>query len=57
MNQIRNIIALIIVLSILPLSSLAFNYVANIEFEYNEINDELALVQLREYLLILLFLL
>ena len=52
MNQIRNIIALIIVLSILPLSSLAFNYVANIEFEYNEINDELALVQLREYLLI-----
>lgn len=52
MNQIRNIIGIIILITILPLSSLAFNYVSKIDFNYNEINDELALCQLREYLLI-----
>ena len=52
MNQIRNILALIILMSILPLSSLAIYYVSNISFEYNEISDEIALMQLREYLLI-----
>lgn len=52
MNQIRNIIGIIILITILPLSSLAFNYVSKIDFDYNEINDELALCQLREYLLI-----
>ncbi len=52
MNQIRNIIGIIILITILPLSSLAFNYVSKIDFNYNDINDELALCQLREYLLI-----
>jgi len=52
MNQIRNIIGIIILITILPLSSLVFNYVSKIDFNYNEINDELALCQLREYLLI-----
>lgn len=52
MNQIRNIIGVIILLAIVPLSSLSFNYISNIKFEYNEINDEIALSQLREYLLI-----
>ena len=31
---------------------MAINNIANISFEYNEINDEIALMQLREYLLI-----
>lgn len=36
----------------LPICIESFNYVSNIPFEYNEINDELGLCQLREQLLI-----
>lgn len=52
MNLIRNLIALYICIIMLPLCSLAFNSVVNIPFEYNEVNDELALFQLREIMLI-----
>lgn len=52
MNQIRNMIAIFVLIAILPLSTMAFKFVSDIPFEYNEINDELALLQLREYLLI-----
>ena len=36
----------------LPICIEAFTYTSNIEFDYNEISDELALAQLREQLLI-----
>ena len=52
MNLIRNLVGLLIIVSLLPISSMAFRYVANIPFEYNEISDELALCELREILLI-----
>jgi len=52
MNLIRNLVALIIVLSLLPLCLLGFRYTAGIKFDYDEINDEIALCQLREILLI-----
>ena len=52
MNQIRMIIALFIVCGFMPLSSLAFRYASGLDFDYDEINDEIALYQLRELLLI-----
>ena len=36
----------------LPLSSLALNYVSRIDYDYSQINDEIAIYQLRELLLI-----
>lgn len=48
----RTIVALIITLSILPLSVYALAYSANLKFNYDEINDEIALLQLRRILLI-----
>ena len=36
----------------LPLSSLCLNYVSKIDYDYSEINDEIAIYQLRELLLI-----
>lgn len=53
MNMLRTISGLIIVLIMLPLCVMAFNYIADIRFEYSEINDEIALSQLRENLLII----
>lgn len=47
----RNLVALYIVLLMLPLTLTVFNYVANVSFNYNEINDEIALNQLRNDLL------
>lgn len=52
MNLIRNLIGLIITITMLPLCVLAFKFTANIKFDYNQINDEIALCQLRENLLI-----
>ena len=52
MNLIRNLIGLLIIVSMLPLCSMAFSYTSKIPFEYNEISDELALAELREILLI-----
>ena len=52
MNLIRNLAGLMITVSILPLCSLGFRFVADIPFEYNEVSDELALAELREILLI-----
>lgn len=50
--MIRTISGLIIVLTMLPLATMAFTHIANIDFTYNEINDEIALSQLRENLLL-----
>lgn len=36
----------------MPLSSLTLNYVSRIDYDYSEINDEIAMYQLRELLLI-----
>lgn len=52
MNLIRNLIGLIITITMLPICIQAFIYTSNIEFDYNQISDELALAQLREQLLI-----
>lgn len=52
MNLIRNLAGLMIILSLLPIGMMAFRYTADIPFVYDEISDELALVQLREILLI-----
>ena len=52
MNSIRNIVGLLIILLILPICISAMNYISVISFNYDEINDEIALSQLRENLLI-----
>jgi len=52
MNLIRNLVGLLIIVSMLPICSMAFSYTSRIPFEYNEIADELALAELREILLI-----
>ena len=52
MNLIRNLIGLLIILTLLPVCMQAFRYTSNISFDYDEINDEIALQQLREQLLI-----
>ena len=52
MNLIRTLAALLIVVSVLPISIMAYRFTGNIPFEYSEISDELCLNQLREILLI-----
>lgn len=52
MNLIRNLTGLLIIVSMLPICTMAFKYTSNIPFEYNEVSDELALAELRELLLI-----
>ena len=52
MNLIRTIVSLLIIMIFLPLSSLCLNYVSKIDYDYSEINDEIAIYQLRELLLI-----
>lgn len=52
MNLIRNLIGLIITITMLPICLEAFTFTSNIKFNYNEINDEIALAQLREQMLI-----
>ncbi len=48
----RTLIALLITLSILPLALSIFNLVANLKPDYNLVNNELALLDLRRILLI-----
>lgn len=52
MNLIRNLIAFVIILALLPIFMLAFRYTADLPFSYDEIADEIALCQLREMMLI-----
>lgn len=52
MILIRNILGLIITCMMLPICIHAFRYTSDIKFGYSEINDEIALMQLREILLI-----
>lgn len=52
MNMIRNLAGLFIILSLLPILMLAFDFTSGIPFSYSEIFDELSLSQLRESLLI-----
>ncbi len=52
MNLTRLLLALVITMMILPLSTMSFRYAADLSFDYNEINDQIALYQLREILLI-----
>lgn len=52
MNLIRTLLAVLIISLMLPIVTTAFVYTSDIEFNYNQINDELALMQLRELLLI-----
>lgn len=52
MTVIRNLLGLIITITMLPICIQAFVFTSNIDFDYNQINDEIALAQLREQLLI-----
>ena len=52
MNLTRTLIALIITLTILPISATSFSLVSKISFQYDEINDEIALNDLRNILLL-----
>ena len=52
MNLIRNLAGLIIASALLPLFLLAFRYVTEIGFDYDRINDEIAISRLREQMLI-----
>ena len=52
MNLIRNLIGLIIAVILLPLFLMAFRYVTEIGFDYDQVNDEIAISQLREQMLI-----
>ena len=52
MSMIRNLAGLVLVLSLLPIGMSAFRFTSSIPFAYTEVFDELALMQLRESLLI-----
>ena len=52
MNLTRMFLALMITVMVLPLSALSFRYAGGMTYDYNEINDEIAIYQLREILLI-----
>lgn len=52
MNLTRTILALVITISILPLCSSLFSLISDISFNYDEVNDELALVDLRRIMLL-----
>ena len=52
MNLIRNLIGIIITITMLPICIETFIFTSNVKFNYNEINDEIALAQLREQMLI-----
>ena len=50
--EFRNVVAILVIFSILPLMTSVLSFVANLKFTYSEINDELSLLQLRRILLI-----
>lgn len=52
MNLIRNLLGLLICVSLLPICERAFAFIANMDFNYDEVFDELSLSQLRETMLI-----
>lgn len=52
MNLIRNLIGLMICVCMLPICLLSYQYVSNISFEYDTLNDEIGLLELRQILLI-----
>lgn len=52
MNLIRNLLGIIITITMLPICIQTFTFASKMPFDYNEINDEIALAQLRELLLI-----
>lgn len=52
MNLIRNVAGLLIILMLLPILLMAFRYTSGLPFSYAEVYDELAMMQLRESLLI-----
>lgn len=52
MDLIRLLLSLAVCVNLLPLVCLSFNYAAGISFEYGEIEDQIALMQLREILLL-----
>ena len=51
-NLTRNMAGLLIIMSLLPILLMAFEFTAKLPFEYDEVFDELSLMQLRESLLI-----
>lgn len=52
MNLMRNLLGLMISSIMLPICISCFTFVSNFEFDYKSINDEIAINQLRETLLI-----
>lgn len=50
--MVRTIVALLITLSILPLATSVFKFVGNYDFNYNLVNNELAISDLRRVMLI-----
>ena len=52
MMSIRNLIALFITLLLLPIALLLFRYTSNLKVDYMSLNDEIALSELREVLLL-----
>lgn len=52
MNLIRNLLGIMICLLMVNICFLAYDYVADIKFDYNIINDEIAISQLRRIMLI-----
>lgn len=51
-TSLRTIVALIITLTLLPIACNVISYAANLKFEYDLVNDEISLYQLRRILLI-----
>lgn len=52
MIEVRNLIAIYIVLIMLPIAVSIFSFCASFDFNYEEINDEVALYKLRKIYLI-----
>lgn len=50
--MVRTLIALLITLTILPLAISVFSYAGNFSFNYNEANNEMALMDLRRVMLL-----
>lgn len=50
--ELRTIIALLITITMLPLATYIITFASNLDFSYDEINDEISLLELRKILLI-----
>lgn len=51
-TSLRTIVALLITMSILPIAVDVISYASNLKYEYDLVNDEISLFQLRRILLI-----